>query len=94
MQKTVKIDMTWARNVPKDTPPRKEIYVRQEDIHCPNCGQSKNVWTRKEEFPDYYEGPEYICTQCATMFTVPSLVHIDDSDKVYKQVLDQLKDSQ
>ena len=37
---------------------------------CPHCGKPE-VWTEAHE-GDYYQGPEYLCLNCAGVFFLPS----------------------
>lgn len=43
-----------------------EDYVRAEALFCPCCG-AKGLW-RQAGDGDYYQGPEYICAECAKSF--------------------------
>ena len=62
-----------------------------EDIYCPNCGLVGNVWIENEG--DYYVGEDHICTDCKTIFTMPTKRKCDERElKIINQLLTGITD--
>lgn len=50
----------------------KSEWEKQDEINfCPNCGVQGHIWEELGE-GDYYQGPEYICSNCGVSFTAPT----------------------
>ena len=59
---------------------RGERWERDKLMFCPRCGE-RSIWyrvhrsrtaKRDESGPGvYYEGPEHLCADCGTSFTIP-----------------------
>ncbi len=57
----------------------EEHWAESPDIHCPNCGDNKFVWT-EQGIGDYYVGPQSICSACAYSFHLPYSDKINGKD--------------
>lgn len=49
----------------------EECTYEKTDWYCLKCGE-KEVWVEAGD-GDFYEGPDYVCTSCHTMFHAPTI---------------------
>lgn len=69
-----------------------ETWEIEPNFFCPNCG-AKEVWSNNDD-GDYYEGNDYLCKSCGTLWTMPTFKINNEKDWQVTQRLNAIRKGQ